>query len=74
MVPFLFAAGAMQYPVRKFLAALTAGRLVRYTILAFLAQKYGRHILRFFSQHVVLIGVGGVTVFAVMVFLTIRRK
>ncbi len=74
MVPFLFAAGAMQYPVRKFLAALTLGRLVRYTILAFLAQKYGRHILRFFSQHVVLIGVGGVAVFAVMLFFTIRRK
>jgi len=74
MVPFLFAAGAMQYPVRKFVAALTAGRLVRYTILAFLAQKYGRHILRFFSQYVVLIGVGGVAAFAAMLFFTMRRK
>ena len=33
MVPFLFAAGAMQYPVRKFLVALTLGRISRYMIL-----------------------------------------
>jgi membrane protein YqaA with SNARE-associated domain len=74
MVPFLFAAGAMQYPVRKFLAALSTGRLVRYTILAFLAQKYGRHILGFFSANVIVIGVGGVALFAVMLFFTIRKK
>src|SRR6266852_1537140 len=36
MVPFLFVAGAMQYPVRKFLAALTLGRIARYMILAYL--------------------------------------
>jgi membrane protein YqaA with SNARE-associated domain len=74
MVPFLFAAGAMQYPVRKFLGALTAGRLVRYTILAFLAQKYGRHIMGFFSAHMIVIGATGVAVFAVMLFFTMRRK
>jgi membrane protein YqaA with SNARE-associated domain len=74
MVPFLFAAGAMQYPVGRFLAALTTGRLVRYTVLAFLAQKYGRHILRFFSAHMLLIGAGGLAVFAVMLFLTMRKK
>jgi hypothetical protein len=37
MVPFLFAAGAMQYPAGKFLAALTLGRTSRYMMLAFLA-------------------------------------
>src|SRR6266480_3427869 len=51
MLPFLFAAGTMQYPVRKFLFALTLGRLVRYTLLAFLAARYGRQILAFISQH-----------------------
>jgi membrane protein YqaA with SNARE-associated domain len=51
MVPFLFAAGAMQYPVRKFLTALTLGRLVRYCALAFLAARYGKQILAFFSHH-----------------------
>jgi membrane protein YqaA with SNARE-associated domain len=51
MLPFLFAAGSMQYPVRKFLFALTLGRLVRYTLLAFLAARYGRQMLGFISQH-----------------------
>src|SRR5271170_7946874 len=46
MVPFLVAAGALQYSLKKFLAALTLGRIVRYTILAFLAARYGRHIVR----------------------------
>jgi membrane protein DedA with SNARE-associated domain len=51
LVPFLVAAGAMQYPVAKFLIALTAGRLVRYFILAFLGAHYRRQILSVFSQH-----------------------
>ena len=50
-VPFLLAAGAMQYPRKKFLAALALGRGVRYTVLAGLGFHYGRHILRFFSQY-----------------------
>jgi membrane protein YqaA with SNARE-associated domain len=44
MVPFLFAAGAIQYSVGKFLLALTVGRIVRYSFLAFLAAHYGRQI------------------------------
>src|SRR5712692_9986460 len=51
MLPFLFAAGTMQYPVRKFLLALTLGRIVRYTLLAFLAARYGRQIPTFIAQH-----------------------
>src|ERR1700683_2380544 len=47
MVPFLFAAGAMQYPLKKFLATLAAGRAVRYTILAYLGARYGGKILQF---------------------------
>ena len=50
-VPFLIAAGAMQYSQKKFLAALTLGRAVRYSILASLGFCYGRHILRFFDQY-----------------------
>jgi membrane protein YqaA with SNARE-associated domain len=45
MVPFVMAAGAMEYPVKKFLFAVTLGRSARYTILAFLAARYGRHVL-----------------------------
>jgi membrane protein YqaA with SNARE-associated domain len=57
MVPFLFAAGAMQYSVKKFLVALTLGRTVRYSLLAFLGARYGRHALTVISQlgHPVLI-------------------
>ncbi len=50
-VPFLLAAGAMQYSRKKFLGALTLGRGVRYTVAAGLGFHYGRHILRFFSQY-----------------------
>jgi membrane protein YqaA with SNARE-associated domain len=51
MVPFLLAAGAMQYSVKKFLAALLLGRATRYAILSFLAARYGRQILTFIRQH-----------------------
>jgi membrane protein DedA with SNARE-associated domain len=51
MVPFLLAAGAMQYPVRKFLAALALGRISRYMILAYLAARYGRQIVAFIRVH-----------------------
>jgi membrane protein YqaA with SNARE-associated domain len=50
-VPFLVAAGAMQYSKAKFLGALILGRAVRYSIAAFLGFHYGIHILRFFSQY-----------------------
>jgi membrane protein YqaA with SNARE-associated domain len=51
MVPFLFAAGAMQYPARNFLAALALGRITRYLILAYLAARYGRQIIAFLAEH-----------------------
>jgi membrane protein YqaA with SNARE-associated domain len=51
IVPMLLAAGAMQYPTRKFLTALSVGRGARYAILAYLGFHYGRHIVRLFSQY-----------------------
>lgn len=51
MVPFLLTAGAMKYSTRKFLAALTAGRALRYFLLAFLASLYGRAILSLFAKY-----------------------
>jgi membrane protein YqaA with SNARE-associated domain len=70
MVPFLLAAGAMRYSVNKFLAALTLGRILRYSILAYLAARYGRHMLTFISQlrHPVLIVALALIVAAVLVF------
>ena len=51
IVPFLLAAGAMQYSRKKFIAALALGRTVRFTIVAGLGAIYGRHIVRFFSRY-----------------------
>jgi len=51
IVPFLLAAGAMQYSRKRFLAALAVGRGVRFTILAALGAIYGTHIVRFFSKY-----------------------
>jgi len=51
MVPFLLAAGALQYSRKRFIAALALGRAVRFTIVAGLGARYGRHIVRFFSRY-----------------------
>ena len=71
MVPFLLAAGALQYSVEKFLAALTFGRLARFMLLGFLAARYGRGMLTYFSQreHPVLMTVICVIVAVCAVFL-----
>ena len=51
IVPILLAAGAMQYPEKKFLAALTVGRGIRYSILGYLGAHYGRSIVNFFGRY-----------------------
>ena len=51
IVPMLLAAGAMQYPTRKFLAALSIGRGIRFAILGYLGVHYGRNIIKFFAQY-----------------------
>jgi membrane protein YqaA with SNARE-associated domain len=50
-VPFLLAAGAMQYSRQKFLTALALGRSLRYFLLGYLGVLYGRHFLRFFNKY-----------------------
>jgi membrane protein YqaA with SNARE-associated domain len=79
MIPFLFAAGAMQYSVKKFLVALTLGRLVRYSLLAFLAARYGRQMLKFISQHghpvvLAVIGLIAAVVLVLVVIFTGKRQ
>ncbi len=51
MVPFLLAAGALQYDRKKFLAALAFGRGLRFTIVAGMGALYGNAIVSFFSQY-----------------------
>ena len=75
MVPFLFAAGAMQYSVGKFLVALTVGRIVRYSLLAFLAAHYGRQMLTTVLSQLgqpVLIGLIVATI-AALIFILVRK-
>jgi membrane protein YqaA with SNARE-associated domain len=74
MVPFVLAAGAAKYSVKKFLLALTLGRIVRYSLLGLLAAHYGHQIIRFIKVHghPTILAVIGVVVAAVVVFLVMR--
>lgn len=79
-VPFLIAAGALQYSKKKFVAALATGRGIRYTIEAYLGFHYGRHVLRFFRQYYkpalgILIGIAVVgSILTLIGYLRHRKK
>ena len=47
----LMAAGIMQYPRKEFLPALTAGRGVRFFLVAYLGRSYGHQMIEFVSRH-----------------------
>lgn len=51
LVPVLMAAGVMQYSRRKFLAALTIGRGIRFFGLALLGRFYGTAIVGWMSRY-----------------------
>jgi len=80
IVPFLLAAGAMQYSRKKFVGALALGRGIRFSVAAFLGAHYGRHILRFFSRYykealaalIFFAVVGGI--FAIVQYLKFRKN
>jgi membrane protein YqaA with SNARE-associated domain len=79
LVPFLLAAGAMRYSVKKFLAAMALGRIVRYMILAYVAARFGRKMLPFLLQHghPMLAAVVGLVVTGLLVYFVfheIKRK
>jgi membrane protein YqaA with SNARE-associated domain len=75
LVPFLLAAGAMHYSVKKFLAAMALGRIVRYMILAYLSARYGRKMLPFLLQHghPMLAAVVGLVVTSLLVYFVFRE-
>jgi membrane protein YqaA with SNARE-associated domain len=79
-VPFLLAAGAMQYGRKKFLAALTTGRGLRYSLAAWLGSLYGTHILRFFNRYnkpaiAVLVGLAVIgSIISLVQYLRYRKK
>jgi membrane protein YqaA with SNARE-associated domain len=49
--PLLLAAGALQYPTKKFLSAIAIGRAARYCVDAMLGIFFGRAIIGFFAQY-----------------------
>jgi membrane protein YqaA with SNARE-associated domain len=69
IVPSLIAAGALQFPPKKFIAALALGRGIRFTIIAGLGAVYGDAIVSFFSQYYkpTLLALIGLSVLASMV-------
>jgi membrane protein DedA with SNARE-associated domain len=74
MIPFVLAAGATKYPLKKFLAALTLGRIVRYSILSLLAARYGHAIISFMRHHghPAVLAVAAVVAIAAVIFLVLR--
>lgn len=51
MVPILMAAGIMQYPRKRFLAALTMGRAIRFFVIAYLGKLYGTAIVGWLGRY-----------------------
>ena len=77
MVPFVMAAGAAQYPIKKFVFALGLGRAVRYTLLAFMAARYGRSVIAWPSNigtSTLYVFLGVVAAGIAIVFLVWRAK
>jgi len=80
IVPFLLAAGALQYPRKKFLAALALGRGIRFTVIAALGAHYGDAIEGFFTKYykpalIALIGVAVLgTMLALIEYLRYRNR
>jgi membrane protein YqaA with SNARE-associated domain len=78
MVPFVLAAGAMQYSLKKFLAAITLGRAARYVILSLLAAHYGHGLIEFIKKqaHPVALTIIGLVlaVIGALMFLYFSRR
>jgi membrane protein YqaA with SNARE-associated domain len=51
IVPFIASAGVMQYPRHLFLLSYSSGRMVRFTIVAWITKIYGKSLFSFFSQY-----------------------
>jgi len=49
--PVVMAAGVLQYPHRKFFAALTAGRAARFLIAAYFGRAYSEQMIGFVSHY-----------------------
>ncbi len=76
LVPVLLTAGALQYPRKKFVGALSLGRGIRYLIVAGLGALYGDQIVGFFSRYykiAILVLIGLAVVGGILSFIEYRR-
>jgi membrane protein YqaA with SNARE-associated domain len=78
MVTVLMAAGVLQYPRKKFLTALSAGRGVRFLAIAYLAHIHGTVIIGWLSQYYKpllysLIALAVVSTIAGLLYVKLRR-
>ncbi len=82
IVPVLMAPGILEYPTRKFITALTVGRAIRYTALAWLAHIYGQQIIGFITRYrepmlyvlLSLAGLGGIGALLYFKYYRPRRR
>ncbi|HZQ69240.1 MAG TPA: VTT domain-containing protein [Terriglobales bacterium] len=80
IVPILLAAGALQYPRKKFLAALALGRGIRFLVVAGMGAIYGDAIVSFFSRYYkpalfLLIGFAAIAgIFALYQYMQYRKR
>jgi len=79
MTPVVVAAGAFDYPIKKFLVAFGLGRLVRFSVDAYLGSVYGRRAYGFFTEHehaltIALITMGCLIAAAVTFYLLYYRR
>ena len=47
---FIMVAGALEYPWKRFLLALSFARLIRFFVITWMASRYGRQIFDFFGN------------------------
>lgn len=80
MSAFLMTAGALQYPLKKFLAAVAIGRTIRYALIAYFASLYGHSLIRVMNRYykpllifAIVLGVAG-GLFALYHFKRAQRK
>ncbi|HJQ23041.1 MAG TPA: VTT domain-containing protein [Blastocatellia bacterium] len=77
--PFLLGAGAMNYPLPKYLVTLTVARAIRFTLVAYLASIFGQRVFRFFMRHYTvmlwsLIALAVLAGLAVTIYILRRRR
>ncbi len=80
MSAFLMTAGALQYPIKKFMAAVALGRAIRYALVGYLASLYGKTLIHALNRYykpllifAIVMGVGG-GFFALYQFKKAKRK